>query len=633
LNWRPTAAGSVEPFAENLLNVSQYIAQYLALKGAGHVFTLTGGGAMFLNDAFGFADGLSAVYCHHEQACAMAAEGYARVKGSPGVVNVTTGPGGINALNGVFGAFTDSIPMLVLSGQVKRATHLRSNPKPGLRQLGDQEVDIVAMATPVCKWAHSLLDPLEAPSALAKAWALCQSGRPGPVWLDIPIDVQSSPLPDALAEQGLAGAFDDQGLENDPQWLRDQALSLAAESVAQQIAAAKRPLMLWGTGVSLADAAPDLLAAAEMLDCPIATGWTHDTLESAHRLHAGRPGTIGTRAGNFALQACDLLVVLGSRLNVRQTSYNFSSFAKNAKIIQVDVDPAELSKGSVKINEGICAHLKSFAPMLAKAAATSKSLGAQPKAAWLAWIGARKAAYPDTPPAAREGTGTRELYVNPYAFVEALALSLPERSIMAVGNASACIVPFQAAKLRPGMRLFSNSGSASMGYDIPAAIGAAVADPSRTVACLAGDGSAQLNIQELETIVRLNLPIKVVILDNEGYLSIKSSQSNFFGRLAGCDAASGVGFPDYVQVARAYGLRAVKIDATNWRENLAAALATPGPLLIHAKLDPLQGFEPRMSSRQLPDGQIVSPELEDMHPFLPPEELLAAMDISSTEAQ
>ena len=611
------------------MNVSQYIAQYLALKGAGHVFTLTGGGAMFLNDALGFHEGLRAVYCHHEQACAMAAEGYARIKGSPGVVNVTTGPGGVNALNGVFGAFTDSIPMLVLSGQVKRATHLRSNPKPGLRQLGDQEVDIVAMAAPVCKWAHSLLDPLEAPAALAKAWALCQSGRPGPVWLDIPIDVQSSELPEELCRQGLEGAFDEIEPETNPSWLRDQALALATESVAEQIAKAKRPLMLWGTGVSLAGQAGALLQAAQTLDCPIATAWTHDTLESAHRLHAGRPGTIGTRAGNFALQACDLLVVLGSRLNVRQTSYNFPSFAKNAKIIHVDIDPAELSKGSVRVDEPICADLKTFAPRLAQAAATSKALGLVPKGAWLAWIASRKAAYPDTPPAAREHGGTRNEFINPYAFVEALADALPDRAAMAVGNASACIVPFQAAKLRAGMRLFSNSGSASMGYDIPAAIGAAIADPTRMVACLAGDGSAQLNIQELETIARLRLNLKVVILDNQGYLSIKSSQSNFFGRLAGCGPDSGVGFPDYVKVAQAYGLPAVSIDADDWRAKLEQALAQPGPLLIHAKLDPSQGFEPRMSSRRLPDGQIVSPELEDMHPFLPPEELQAAMDVSS----
>lgn len=607
------------------MNVAQYIARYLALKGVDSVFLLTGGGAMFLNDALSFQDGITPIFCHHEQACAMAAEGYARIKGMPGVVNVTTGPGGINALNGVFGAFTDSIPMLILSGQVKRATHLRSSPVEGLRQLGDQEGDILAMAAPICKWTHSLLDPLDAPAMIAKAWSICQQGRPGPAWIDIPIDVQSSNLPDELAERGLAGAFDACDEERAP-WIKGRELSEAADDIAHQIALAKRPLMLWGSGVGISGCSDALREFAEAMDCPVCTAWTHDTLESSHRLHAGRPGTIGTRAGNLSLQSADLLVVLGSRLNVRQTSYNFPSFAKNARVIHVDIDPAEFKKPGVRIDQTLCADLRSLAPELAKAAA--RLVGAPtPKTPWIDWIADRKSRFPNVPPSVARGELGREGFINPYAFVDRLIRRLPQGAIIATGNASACILPFQCAELTRGQRLFSNSGSASMGYDIPASIGAAIAAPGRTVICLAGDGSAQLNIQELETIARLGLPIKIIILDNQGYLSIRSSQSNFFGRLTGCSPESGVGFPDYVALAHAYGLRGFGVDlSTDWQSALEEELAKPGPCLIRALLDPQQGFEPRMSSRRLPDGSIVSPELEDMHPFLERDELALAMD-------
>lgn len=610
------------------MNVAQYIAKYLAGKKARKVFMLTGGGAMFLNDALSFEPGLEPVFCHHEQACAMAAEGYARVAGVPGIVNVTTGPGGINALNGVFGAYTDSIPMLVISGQVKRATHLRSTPVPGLRQLGDQEADIVAMASPVCKWAHGLFEPMDAPRVIAKAWALCQSGRPGPVWIDIPIDVQASELPEDVCALGLAGGFDQEGAESNASWLHGAGLDRAALDIVEQIVSAERPLMLWGTGVRLSGARDDLLLAAELLGCPIATGWTHDTLPSLHPLHAGRPGTIGTRAGNFSLQKSDLVVALGTRLNIRQTSYNFDSFAKNAKLVHVDVDPAELDKPLVRPDQGVCADLRLLAPLIAKhARAVCGRIDAAKRAAWLAWIASRRAKYPDVPPAVLAAPAAHAGPINPYALVDELFGALPDGAIVVTGNASACIMSFQSGRLKEGQRLFSNSGSASMGYDIPAAVGAACAAPGRLVVALAGDGSAQMNIQELETIKRLGLGLKVVIFDNEGYLSIKSSQSNFFQRFTGSGPDSGVGFPDFAAIAIAYGIPAVRLEGahTPWRESLRAALASAGPMLIHAKVDPGQGFEPRMSSRKLPDGKIVSPELEDLHPFLDRDELDWAM--------
>lgn len=606
------------------MNVAQYIAKYLAQKGVSKIFMLTGGGSMFLNDALSFEPGLEPIFCHHEQACAMAAEGYARVAARPGVVNVTTGPGGINALNGVFGAFTDSIPMLVISGQVKRATHLVSTPVPGLRQLGDQEVDIIAMAKPVCKWTASLLDPLQAPYLIAKAWSICQSGRPGPAWLDIPIDVQSSSLSEELVTRGLSGEFDLIGSEDNAAWVRGEALRAEACGLVGQLIRAKRPLMLWGTGVRLSGMRDELLRTAEILECPIATGWTHDTLPSDHPLHAGRPGTIGTRAGNFALQKSDLVLALGTRLNIRQTSYNFDSFAKNAKLIQVDVDPSELSKPLVCPDQALCADLKDLAPLLVSEALAAKaSVDLKARGAWRAWLASRKAKYPDLPAGVNKAEGS----INPYALVSELFGILPEKAIVVTGNASACIMSFQSGALKEGQRLFSNSGSASMGYDIPAAVGAACAAEGSMVVVLAGDGSAQMNIQELETIKRLRLNIKVVIFDNEGYLSIKSSQANFFQRFTGSGPDSGVGFPEFKDIAMAYGIPAIKIEGAQsaWRSELAGAMKRSGPVLIHAKVDPKQGFEPRMSSRKLPDGRIVSPELEDLHPFLDRDELAWAM--------
>ncbi|MBF0134904.1 MAG: thiamine pyrophosphate-binding protein [Magnetococcales bacterium] len=607
------------------LSVAQYIADRLAVWGVSHIFTLTGGGAMFLNDAFGHHPRLQPVYQHHEQACAMAAEGYARVAGIPGVAVVTTGPGGINALNGVFGAYTDSIPLLVLSGQVKRATCLATTPVPGLRQLGDQEAEIVPMAATITKYAAVLRDPAQVAVELEKAWAIAQSGRPGPVWLDIPLDIQSAPIdPESL--EHLTPAWSQSG----PQPLDAASLSPLVEELASRLATAKRPVLMGGSGVRIGGAIPAFMALAEQAGIPVVTAWTHDLIPSDHPLFCGRPGTIGTRQGNFVVQNADLLIVIGSRLNIRQISYNWTCFADRAHVVQVDIDPAELHKPTFRAQQSVHAEAGLFCQALREAMVRSRH-DPVTYADWVAWCRERGRKYPVVQEHHRDATRP----LNIYHFVDRLFDCLDREDVIVTGNATACIVTSQVARLQDGMRLISNSGSASMGHDLPCAIGSYYGairqrGQQRRIICLAGDGSLMLNVQELQTVVSFNIPIKIVVLDNGGYLSIRSTQQNFFGRLAGESPHTGVKFPDFVKLAFAFGLPATRLEGLLSERGLSDFLAAPGPGLLHVVLDPSQGFEPRMSSRQLPDGTIVSPRLEDMYPFLDPDEL--ASNLFAAEA-
>jgi acetolactate synthase-1/2/3 large subunit len=589
--------------ASQTMNVSQQIADWLVEQGVERVFCVTGGGAMFLNHALGSHPRLRCTFMHHEQACAMAAEGYARVTGKPAVVNVTTGPGGINALNGVFGAWTDSIPMLVLSGQVKRETCLDFVPIPGLRQLGDQEGPIIHMAKLVTKYAEVARQPDDLSTLLPAAYAATTSGRPGPAWIDIPLDIQSATCKLSLsASSSILHPID-------PTLIGD------CDQVIACLRTAHRPLILAGTGVRLAGAGAALLSFAEATGIPVATAWTHDLIANDHPLFAGRPGTIGTRAGNFCLQASDLVLVIGSRLNIRQVSYNWSRFAPQAFVIQVDIDPAELAKPFVKPALGI----------IADAARFMVTLAARPGMAdlpdygdWARWCHGLQQRYPVLQP-----HQTLAASLNPYAVVAHVFDHLRDDDIVVCGNASACILPFQVGRLRAGQRLFSNSGSASMGYDLPAAIGAAVGAGGRRVICFAGDGSLQMNVQELQTLKTLGLPVLVIVLANDGYLSIRQTHENFFGTIVGATPASGVEFPDFSAVAQVYGLPAARISGPDDLPEMEQMLLGDGPALVQINVDPTQPFEPRIKSRMLDDGTFATPELDDMFPFLPAEELAA----------
>lgn len=593
---------------EIAIKLSDYILAQLTAWGTKHVFLVTGGGAMHLNDSIG-TSGVTFVCTHHEQAAAMAAEGYARITNTPAVLNVTTGPGGINALNGVFGAWTDSIPMLVLSGQVKRETGMATYGITNMRQLGDQEVDIIRMVRGITKYAIWVNDPESIAYHLERAWHLAQAGRPGPCWLDIPVDVQSAQIdPDKLRHYDPS--------EDDLVFPEEQVATQVKDTLAR-IAKAERPVLFAGSGVRLANALEDFTSVARTLRIPVVTAWTHDLISSDDELFCGRPGTIGERAGNFTVQNSDLLLVLGSRLNIRQTSYNWGSFARFATRIQVDIDAAELMKPTVKPEIGIHCNVKLFLSEMKRQLNASSTPTNPAHRTWLAWCKERQAKYP----VVQERQKKPGPKLNPYYFIDRLFDLLGPNDAIVCGNATACIVPFQAGKLKLGQRLISNSGSASMGYDLPAAIGVAFAKGSRVI-CLAGDGSIQMNLQELQTVLHHDLPVKIFVLNNGGYLSIRQTQTGFFqGRLIGTGETSGVSFPDMVKIGKAYGIPSFSITQLEDLALIRNELNKVGPAIFEVFLDVDQEFEPRLRSRLSPDGKIQTPNLEDMYPFLSPEEL------------
>ena len=594
------------------MKLSDWVFRFVAGLGVKHVFEVTGGGAMHLNDSLGQCKEIEYICTLHEQAAAMAAESYAKIANDIGVCLVTTGPGGTNALTGVAGAWLDSTPMLVISGQVKRAD-LKGN--TGVRQMGVQEVDVVAMATPITKYAVTVLEPNDIRFHMEQAVHLARTGRPGPVWVDIPLDVQG-----AMVDENALRPFTPASAAQ-PASIPPLELAAAVSRTITLLNAAERPVLFIGNGVRLANARAEMRALIERLGIPVLTTWpAHDMVPDDHPLMIGRPGPVAPRGANFALQNSDFLLSLGARLDLVVTGYAPQNFARAAQKVMVDIDAAELRKMHGTIQLPVCADVKEFILEMTRQFGDVRQ---RDRATWDARCHEWKTKYPVVLPEYR-GLDTG---VSTYVLAEAISNASAADDVIVSGSSGAGIEIFcLAATLKEGQRIFLTTALGAMGNGVPGVIGACLAHGRRRTITVDGDGGLQLNIQEFETIRRLDLPIKLFVLNNDGYASIRTSQSRYFGRLAGADDSSGVTLPPLEGVARAYGLPYARIDHDGGlTDRVRDLLDAPGPCVIEVRTPREEPRAPSLSSMRKPDGSMVSKPLEDLWPFLPRDEFLANM--------
>ena len=603
------------------MRVSDFVARRLKYLGCEDVYMVTGGAAMHLNDSFGYVFGEKVHCLHHEQSCSISAESFARIKSFPAIVNVTAGPGSINAINGVFGAYVDSLPMIIISGQAKRETLVKNSGRPSLRQLGDQEVDIVHMVSKVTKKSILLEDPNLVAETIDEAFLIANNGRKGPVWIDIPIDVQSSLLNEkfnSLVKKPLnltkvIGNNDSLSVDND------------LDVIASKIINARRPVLYVGNGIRLSNSYKEFLEFLEEWPIPTVTGWnSNDLLWDTHPCYCGRPGSVGNRAGNFSVQLSDCLITIGCRLNIRQVSFNWESFAKDAWRCHIDIDLDELEKPTLKTDLKLKADIKGLFKKLDKKlfSFTKTKKGLDPKLQMKTWTNFNKKLlkeFPATLPCKK----IHSCLINPYYFIDILFKKLKEGDTIVCADGTACVVTFQAAIIKKNQRLYHNSGCASMGYEIPAAIGAYHAS-KKEVICIAGDGSIMMNIQELSIIGSQKLPIKIFLLSNDGYHSIRQTQKNYFpNNPVGCGVESGLPFPNFEELAKGFSMDYCFSDEEDMlNHQIKETLGKHGPIIHEIKLNLDQVFEPKLSSKKLADGTMVTSKLEDMAPFISEERMI-----------
>ena len=608
------------------IRLADYVADFLVEHGVTDVFSVVGGGAMHLNDALGHHERLRVTYNHHEQACAIAAEAYARLENRIAAVCVTTGPGGTNALTGVVGGWLDSIPMFVISGQVRYDTTARFALKAAgaeVRAMGDQEYDIVKSVTSMTKYATMIEDPLQIRYALEKGWHLATTGRPGPVWIDIPVNYQGGYIEtDELVSYN--SAEDDAEL---PPPVSDDII----RTVIDKIRNAKRPVFHAGYGIRLSGAYDVFRSVADKLNIPVVTYWNAiDLIEDDHPLYCGRAGNMGDRPGNWAIQNADLILAVGTRISIRQVGYNWKTWARAAEVIMVDVDKGELKKPTLHVEMPVWADARDFLTKLDNVAESKVFVGGE----WLQVCRDWKKKYPAVLPRQWEENGET---ANVYAFVRYLSSQLPENSLTAVSNGACCVVGNQAYAIQKGSRVANNSAVASMGYGLPAAIGICIGGGRKETICLEGDGSIMMNLQELQTIITNNLPIKIFLINNNGYHSIRITQTNLFGHhtKVGIGPESGdLSFPEFRKIAEAFGYRYYSAHSNAEMKSVVdQVLALEGPVFTEIYTDTKQVWEPKSSTKRLEDGTLVSPPLEDLAPFLPREELKQIMQIPLMEEE
>lgn len=608
--------------------LADYVADFLVAHGISDCFMVTGGGAMHLNDALGHKDGLCCTFNHHEQACAIAAESYARINNKIAALCVTTGPGGTNAITGVLGGWLDSVPMLVISGQVRYDTTARymsafTDGLP-LRAVGDQEYDIVRSVTHMCKYAVMIEDPKMIRYALEKGYYLAMNGRRGPSWIDIPVNFQG-----CYIETDELEGFDPSKEQEDviPAVSED-----TLELVIEKLKNAERPVLYAGNGIRLSDGYEQFREAVDKLGIPVVTCWNSiDAIEDENPLYVGRGGIMGDRAGNFAVQNADLVLAVGNRLSIRQVGYNWKTWAREAYVIMVDADPAEMKKTTIHVDVPVHADAKDFFTKLCGKLEAEKTplFGGE---AWRSRCLEWKKSYPVTLQKHWEEDGE---YANVYSFIKYLSDSLPDGNLTVVSNGSACVVGSHNYVIKKDARFIINSGVASMGYGLPAAIGACIAHGRRDTVCIEGDGSIMMNLQELQTVITNELPIKVFLINNNGYHSIRQTQNNLFSahsKVGIGPESKDLSFPDFEKLSKAFGYEYFGAHSNaDMKKAVDNALACKGAAFCEIFVSSTQNFEPKSATKRLPDGTLVSPPLEDLAPFLEREEFLSNMIIKPIE--
>ena len=631
------------------IRLADYVADFLADHGVTDVFTVVGGGAMHLNDAIGHNKRLNVIYNHHEQACAMAAEAYARIDNKIAGLCVTTGPGGLNALTGVAGGWLDSIPMFVVSGQVRYDTTVSYTEKftegfP-LRSVGDQEYEIIKSVKAMTKYAVMIEDAKTIRYDLEKAWHLATTGRPGPVWIDIPLNFQAMMIePDELT--GYDPAEDDKDLA-------PAVTNETIKTVVEMLKNAKRPAFYAGYGIRLSGGYDVFRKVMEKLNIPVVTYWNAiDLIETEHPLYVGRAGNMGDRPGNWAIQNADVILAIGTRLSTRQTSLNWKTWARDAKTIMVNVDRGEMKKHTLHDIIPVWADAKNFLEELDKeldkelnhktAASTAEEFCDKSGLAHASklctrneWISTCQNWKKDYPVVTNHQKRDYD-YVNVYAAFDYLSSKLPENSLTAVSNGACCVAGHQTWNIQKGSRFANNNAIASMGYGLPAAIGTCAAGGFRETICLEGDGSIMMNLQELQTIISYNMPIKIFMINNKGYHSIRITQTNIFNK-----QFTGIGpeseypkFPEYRKIAEAFGFKYYSAHTNSeMRDVVDEVLSTEGPVFVEFYTDTDQVWEPKSGAKKLPDGSLTSPALEDMAPFIPRDQLQKMMYIQLMEEE
>ena len=593
-----------------MIKLSDYVIKRLEEVGTGHMFMLPGGGAMHLNDSLGNSERIKYVVCLHEQACSIAAEAYARVTNKPGLLMVTTGPGGTNAITGVAGAYIESTPMIVISGQVKRLDQIREQ---GIRQQGMQEVDIVSIVKPITKYVAMVDEPESIAYHMDRAIYEATTCRPGPVWLDIPLDVQATIIDEQTLERWHP--------EEKPADITEEKLNSIVVDIIKRLNESERPALLAGNGIRLAEARNEFTRLVEVLDIPVLTTWNGiDLIEEEHPLFFGRPGGMGQRYANFVQQNSDMFISIGARMNLLQTGYNFDGFAPNAYKVMVDIDENELHKINVRPDMPIACDAKRFISCLLAHKDEIKRMGRKP---WLEFAQKMKKRYPIVQESYRKQTDK----VNTYLLLDTITNQMNGDDVYVSGSSGTCIdVSMQTFRVKRGQRVFCTKGLASMGFGLPASIGAALASGKRTV-LVNGDGGFQMNIQELETVRRLNLPIKVFVLCNRGYAQIHATQKNVFaGHYVACDETSELSIPSISDIAKAYKLKTEIIYSNEeLADKVAAVLNEDGPVICEVQVSIDLAAQPKQVSFKNEHGQMESMPLQYMNPMLSDEEMKECM--------